>query len=132
MLSFVTCRFCEQIVDACPLRYGKRSYAHLRCLHKAYTREAFENVLWRIPVWQLENIRAIDAQALDITRLLERICSIRRQNLLESYRKDGWRPGAIVKHPKTGADMELVSFPWLECGSVLVNARLTPKDPTTM
>jgi len=43
-----------------------------------------------------------------------------------------WHPYAIRKHPDTGEDIEVISYPWPENGKIFVNVRLIPGDPTSM
>ena len=44
-----------------------------------------------------------------------------------------WHPYAIRKHPDTGEDIEVISYPWPdEDGKIFVNVRLIPGDPTSM
>ena len=53
-------------------------------------------------------------------------------SLYEYRQQFPWcRPYARVKHLLTGREMEIVSFPWPELGTHVVNAREID-DPTTM
>jgi len=50
-MTYHKCRFCNLWESADFVKYGPRHYAHLRCLHHAYTPDAFESLLNKIPVW---------------------------------------------------------------------------------
>jgi len=78
-MTYHKCRFCNLWESADFVKYGPRHYAHLRCLHHAYTPDAFEALLNKIPVWQLKNISFREVEELGLRELLMRIIAERER-----------------------------------------------------
>ena len=72
-MTFHACRLCNQKEVANFVKYGPRHYAHLRCLHKAYTADAFEQLLRRIPLNQLAGMTNAEVESLGIKDQVVRI-----------------------------------------------------------
>lgn len=71
--EYHTCRLCNTFENAFMLKYGVRHYAHVRCLHKAYTPDAFKSLLMKTPLWQVKAIPYREAAELGILNLLHSI-----------------------------------------------------------